>query len=168
MSYNNDAKNSQKNLVVKFTVEDRVELYTDILGKFNLKSTDNLKADVQTFIDHINRFVENNAVVPEEFYREDLTLFLKAIYVVSHSFTVDELLEMHLSPKDLAVHLMKMAGAEDETFPFKEMHKEEEEEEEEVDVQFLHASSIKEVMEMIEAIKKEHPDADIRVVMKKD
>ena len=29
-------------------------------------------------------------------------------------------------------------------------------------------SSIEEVMEMIEAIKKEHPDADIRVVMKKD
>ena len=165
MSYNNDAKNSQKNLVVKFTVEERVELYTDILGKFNLKSTDDLKADVQTFIDHINRFIENNAVVPEEFYREDLTLFLKAIYVVSHSFTVDELLEMHLSPKDLAVHLMKMAGAEDETFPFKEMRKEEEEE---MDVQFLHASSIEEVMEMIETIKKEHPDADIRVVMKKD
>lgn len=164
MSYNNDAKNSQKNLVVKFTVEERVELYTDILGKFNLKSTDDLKADVQTFIDHINRFIENNAVVPEEFYREDLTLFLKAIYVVSHNFTVDELLEMRLSPKDLAVHLMKMAGAEDETFPFKEMHKEEEEE---ADIQFLHASSIEEVMEMIETIKKEHPDADIRVVMKK-
>ena len=162
MSYNNDAKNSQKNLVVKFTVEERVELYTDILGKFNLKSTDDLKADVQTFIDHINRFIENNAVVPEEFYREDLTLFLKAIYVVSHNFTVDELLEMRLSPKDLAVHLMRMAGAEDETFPFKEMHKEEE-----MDVQFLHASAIEEVMEMIETIKKEHPDADIRVVMKK-
>ena len=148
MSYNNDAKNSQKNLVVKFTVEERVELYTDILGKFNLKSTDDLKADVQTFIDHINRFVENNAIVPEEFYQHDVRTFLQVIHFVAQR-DLEEMLKMNISPFDLTVRLMKSLGAKDEQFPFREEEEEEEEEEDKVKAMCIEVRSKEELKDLL-------------------
>ena len=69
MSYNNDAKNCQKNAPVLITVENRARLCTDLIKNFGLKSTNDLKKDADAFIDCINKHVQSNAVVPEEFYQ---------------------------------------------------------------------------------------------------
>ena len=126
MSYNNDAKNCQKNAPVLITVENRARLYTDLIKNFNLKSTNDLKKDTDAFIDCINKHVQSNAVVPEEFYQHDIRTFLQVIRFVAQRDLM-ELLRMNISPFDLTVRLMKSLGAKDEQFPFREEEEEEEE-----------------------------------------
>lgn len=129
MSYNNDAKNCQKNAPVLITVKDRARLYTDLIRNFNLKSTNDLKKDTDALIDCINKHTQSNAVVPEEFYQHDIRTFLQVIHFVAQR-DLAEMLGMGITPLELTIRLMRSLGAKDEQFPFKEEEKEEKEEEE--------------------------------------
>ena len=148
MSYNNDAKNCQKNAPVLITVENRARLYTDLIKNFNLKSTNDLKKDADAFIDCINKHVQSNAVVPEEFYQHDVRTFLQVIHFVAQR-DLGEMLKMNISPFDLTVRLMKSLGAKDEQFPFREEEEEEKEEEDKVKAMCIEVRSKEELKDLL-------------------
>ena len=161
MSNKFDAKNSQKNTVT-VSVGERIRIYSIFATdpRFGFKPLPEFTAakDVDQLLAIMSKHGSFKVDIPTDVLRRDAESFLRCLYAMK-IFTATTK-KVPKEPLDVLEHLMRNC---EHATDF-ELERVEEEEEPEV----IHVDSLEDLIMNIEKIRREHPDAKIGVIMKKE